>query len=772
MRLRPSLSLRLPRAWTDFPPLAALWLGAAAAVTALTGALQPLDLSLYDAARPEPRASTDLVIVAIDDHSLDQLGPWPWSRAVHAALLGRLRGPKGARVVAFDFAFSGPDRVTPSGDQELAESMAEGPPTVLPILLQPEPAIPNLQEQLPSALAAVAAGLGYTDLPVDPDGLVRGAYLKNEGLRWPSLAQAIQGVLAGTAPHPQISPSASAQFDAVRMRETRMLIPLTTPDSRFAQIPYIDLLKGSAPSDLWHEKIVLIGITAAQLADPVLVRTSAKTYPMARVEFLANAVQSLRQGSVIHPLPPLASVLATGLLVLGGVLLLNRSSLGKAFSILPLFCLAALAGSVLLLRSLHWWWPPASCVTTLLVAYPWYRWRRLETAQNSLEADLQRVMTTDPPILQRPAAQEGAGIHWDFLGHRSTALQATLEHLRDAHSLITSAIQTLPDATLLIDNVGRVIYANPAAMALFSARNAAAQPGTSFELLLNHRVRTNPLVFSELAARAPFTQEVTLTYPERHLLMRLVPFFSESHERVGTLVDLADITALHSVQRERDDLIRFLSHDLKSPIVSLLGLAELQRDPTRALNATALAQNLENLAQRMLLLLDGFVTLTRAEAADPRSFQTFDLRDAVQDAYDEVWGAAEAREVEVRTEIVEVPCMVRGDRHLLARAVTNLLSNAIKFSQRKSYVTVSCCRRTATAIVVVTDRGAGIKVEYLNRFFHRFSRRLHRGSQDPGGVGLGLAFVRAVAEKHEGLASVDSSVQGVTSFRLSVPLAG
>jgi signal transduction histidine kinase len=247
-----------------------------------------------------------------------------------------------------------------------------------------------------------------------------------------------------------------------------------------------------------------------------------------------------------------------------------------------------------------------------------------------------------------------------------------------------------------------------------------------------------------------------------------VPFHDELGARVGTLIDLADITELRAAQREREEVLRFLSHDMKSPAASLMGLAQLQRDPARALPHHELTQRLDLLAQRLLTLVDNFVALARAETADPSTFSLFDLRDAVQDAYDEIWAAARVHNVSVRPNVTDEVCMVSGDRQLLCRAIVNLLSNAVKFSPKDASVELLCVHEEAAAIVKVVDQGPGVEPERRSALFQRFSRGLHRGA-DPGGAGLGLAFVRVVAEKHGGAVRADH--ERGTAFRLSIPLA-
>lgn len=232
---------------------------------------------------------------------------------------------------------------------------------------------------------------------------------------------------------------------------------------------------------------------------------------------------------------------------------------------------------------------------------------------------------------------------------------------------------------------------------------------------------------------------------------------------------LTDISEMRKAQRERDDVIRFLSHDMKSPASSLLGLAQLQRDPQRALPPNELSDRLDVLAQRTLALVDGFVALARAESVDPSRFDEFDVRDAIQDAYDEVWGAAQARNIAISCTAPPDLLHIEGDRQLLARAIVNLLSNAVKFSPAGKTVALECLAQPASVLIRITDSGPGIDPVQQALLFQRFTRGVHRGAKDPGGAGLGLAFVRVVAEKHGGRVWAENTTAGAV-FCLSVPM--
>jgi signal transduction histidine kinase len=176
------------------------------------------------------------------------------------------------------------------------------------------------------------------------------------------------------------------------------------------------------------------------------------------------------------------------------------------------------------------------------------------------------------------------------------------------------------------------------------------------------------------------------------------------------------------------------------------------------------------LANRTLTLVDGFVALARAESSDPNKFDEFDVRDSIQDAYDEVWAAARAREITISLNLPTALVLVDGDRQLLARAIVNLLGNAVKFSPDHSTVLLECHLRNATVTICITDNGPGIDPAQHELLFQRFNRGLHRGSNDPGGAGLGLAFVRVVAEKHGGRVWVENAPhRDGAVFCLSIP---
>ena len=737
------------------------------------GVLWRLDDTVYDAALPTGAAPVDVVIVAIDDASIAELGRWPWRRALHAALLERLHA-QGARAVALDLLLTEPDLQAPEGDIALADAMTRGPPTVLPLLVEmPRPGSP-MRERLPiPEFEHAAAGIGHAHLELDRDGVVRSVFLR-EGIgtpHWLHFAAALLDSLPGAKPvrlrgarHPDLSGAPK-----VWVRDHRILIPFLGPPGSFAQVSYVDVLRGAVPDAAIRGKLVLVGATAQGIGDAYPTPRSGEGGAMAGVEITANVLQALRSGADIVPLPAwTAAVLTLVPIVLAAVCLLLLAP-WQSLSAVAAIGLGTLVLSVLGLRVGAWWWPPSAALAALVVMYPLWSWRRLAVTQAFFEDEFRLLAGERFPLFNGLPAPVASSSPVDFVDQRIELLRQATQRLRGVRRVFADTVSNLPDATVLADDAGRIVLANPAAARLFGFRESGDIEDTMVDVHLFGRIQTEASRFESLRRSAPCTMEAALVDSGRHVLIRAVPFCAGTGERVGTILALADITELRAAQSERDDVLRFLSHDMKSPASSLLGLAQLQRDPARALPPRELSARLELLAQRLLTLVDGFVALARAESADPGAFEDFDLGDAVKDAYDEVWASARARNTPITTGCADDPMMVHGDRQLLARAVVNLLGNALKFSRAASPIDVTCEHLGAQIIVRVADHGPGIAPDTAARLFQRFSRRLHRGTEDPGGAGLGLAFVRVVAEKHGGRAWVEGGAGYGAIFCLSVP---
>jgi signal transduction histidine kinase len=234
------------------------------------------------------------------------------------------------------------------------------------------------------------------------------------------------------------------------------------------------------------------------------------------------------------------------------------------------------------------------------------------------------------------------------------------------------------------------------------------------------------------------------------------------------LITLVDLTDMRRAQQQRDQALNFISHDIRAPIASILTLLEMQRAFSGQMPHAELLARVERYAQSSLAMAQGFVRLASAQAHSYHS-ALFDLVAALEEAVDDAWATATERGVQVRftTELDAAP--FRGDRGLIGRAITNVLGNAIKFSPAGGTVHCTLALQGHDWMISIRDEGPGIAQDLQAGLFQPF-KRLHEGSH-PGveGIGLGLALVHTVVQRHGGRVEVHSASGAGAEFRLLLP---
>lgn len=265
-------------------------------------------------------------------------------------------------------------------------------------------------------------------------------------------------------------------------------------------------------------------------------------------------------------------------------------------------------------------------------------------------------------------------------------------------------------------------------------------------------------------ASAHVSQELERASAEAGDLARPAPVGGGMLDRQLAL--LADTTARERELRlEHDAVIRLLSHDMRAPQSSILALLEPGAAP--AIDPE-LAERIRGYAARTLDLADGFVHLSRAQllSIDP---VPVDLVELARDAEDAVWPRARARQMRVTVTEPGREVLVAGDPSLLARMLLNLVDNAVKYAEPASTIGIALSRADGTAGVEVRNRGPAIPPDQLDRLFTQFAR-LPDAVRRTDGVGLGLAFVQTVVQRHGGTIACRSA-DGETCFSVRLPLA-
>jgi diguanylate cyclase (GGDEF)-like protein len=345
-----------------------------------TDGLERIDHLAYDYALTwqQNRVSEQVVVVAIDDESLRQLGRWPWSRRQQADLLDRLTELQ-AKAVGLDILLSEQERDDAAADLRLAEAMQRNGKTVLAVApSQPARGTP-IAEILPlPELAAAAAALGHVDIEIDTDGLCR-SFFTHAGIgdaRWPAFALALMAA-AGEYPARFKRPDTALNAYGWR-RHGRYYVPYDPRPNPVATVSAYQLLTDSSVADQLRDRYVLIGSTATGLGDVVSTPVSYDHQRMPGVELNAHILSGLLAGAVSRDMSTLQQGLLSMALAAGGALLIVSSSFPLAVVLLFISVLAIIATSALLLIGAQLWFAPAAAIAPLVLCFPlWGAWTLL-----------------------------------------------------------------------------------------------------------------------------------------------------------------------------------------------------------------------------------------------------------------------------------------------------------------------------------------------------------------------------------------------------------
>ncbi|NVZ48140.1 CHASE2 domain-containing protein [Pseudomonas tolaasii] len=708
-----------------------------------------LNNPLYDSLRRLTPLPVDprILLITIDDQSLQQLGRWPWPRSLHADLINRLSAAQPAGIL-FDVIFSEPGEA--AQDRQLADAVCDAGNVLLPLVTEGSVSAHPPDEPLMPMLKC-AKGVGHINIEADNDGVVRSLYLREgpPGNTLPQLAWLAYALMGETGPmpgHPQES------IDAHWQREHAIRVPFTA-HSHFPSVSYVSVLRGDVSPELLRGRLILVGATAYGMGDRFITPLSSSFGATAGVEIEANILNGLLLGRSIVDLPGwLSALMATSVVALLLGLLLYRPRYALWMTI---GCMAgALLASWALLRLGHWW-SPAACLIGLLLSYLIWNWRRLSVILAYFGWELARL-DNEPKVLperRRAPARQG-----DVLQGRIFALEQAVSRTRDTRRFMADGLECLPVATLITDPQGTILLANRVARDVFGSDLVN---GNLLEQLAD--LGYPPLHNGVRPALSAMELVEFRDIHQRSLRMELAPLLpAEGDVALGWLLSLTDLSKEREAQQHRETMLRFLSHDLRAPHSAILALLDVHNG-----ESLVFAQ-IEQQVRRALSLTESFVQLAKAEA-DGYHFQPTLFAMLVMDAFDQVAVVAQLKGIHLVHDLDEADeGMVSADQSLLTRALFNVLENAIKYSPSGTTVTLSHGSTQGVLECRISDQGPGIAPEDLPELFNQYRR--FDSAQGSEGLGLGLTMVKAVIERHGGRIVCESELGKGSTFTLLLPL--
>ena len=378
--------------------------------------------------------------------------------------------------------------------------------------------------------------------------------------------------------------------------------------------------------------------------------------------------------------------------------------------------------------------------------------RRIVQPLNTL--DLEHPLENDvyeelSPLLRRIQQQRGQ------IGEQLLELRARTDEFEQITGHMSEGL-------VVLDQKGIILSINPAAQKLFGADCSCVQKN----FLTVERGREMSQAVQ--AALENGHSEIRAERDGREIQFDISRIESDGGV-IGTVLLAFDVTEQAFAERNRREFTANVSHELKTPLQSITGSAELlENGLVKPEDVPRFVGMIRTEAARLVTLVDDIIHLSRLDEGTAPDRETVDLLETARDAASALRDRAAEKGIHVSVSGESVS--ISGVRSFLHEMIYNLCDNAVKYNVEKGSVEITVVRREREAVVTVRDTGIGIPAEYQSRIFERFFRVDKSRSKASGGTGLGLSIVKHIAQYHQAAIEVRSSVGNGTAVSVIFPL--
>jgi PAS domain S-box-containing protein len=347
--------------------------------------------------------------------------------------------------------------------------------------------------------------------------------------------------------------------------------------------------------------------------------------------------------------------------------------------------------------------------------------------------------------------------------HRTTAsLQKRAQISESERTRLETVFNNIHDSVMILNHENVIMLANPAMCRAFGINAQTAIGKPVFEVIAHPDV----LNLITRADTSDAYQYHEVSFPDG----RVGNAQFTAIQGVGYALTMQDITYLKEVDRIRSEFVHTVSHDLRSPLTSVIGYSELI-ERVGPLNDTQkeFVSRIQDSIQHITSLINDLLDLGSIEAGMDTHREFVQLEGILRYTVNMLEGQIKSKQLKIHTDIASSLPALRANPIRLRQVFDNVIGNAIKYSHVDGEVDISIHAEENQVILQVTDHGPGIPVGDQPHIFDKFYRASNISS-DVEGSGLGLAIVKNIVENHQGRIWVESRVGKGSSFFIVLPV--
>ncbi len=338
-------------------------------------------------------------------------------------------------------------------------------------------------------------------------------------------------------------------------------------------------------------------------------------------------------------------------------------------------------------------------------------------------------------------------------------IQRQIQNLKQKQDEFRHITANMREALVLLDNKDKILSLNPAAVKLFSADLSCL--GEDFLTLDRSQGMRLALAKAKEQGQAKFRSEIH----GRIYRFTVSPIASEGHIQ-GLVILAFDITEQAEAEQMRQEFSANVSHELKTPLQSIIGSAELiEHAMVKAEDLPRFGSHIHKEAKRLLTLIEDIIRLSQLEEGVPMPREELSLYRLAEEVCETLADAAKKKNIRLRIQGGQGK--MSGVRKLLFTLIYNLCDNAIMYNKEQGQVDICIQEDKELIRLTVKDTGIGIAPEHTSRVFERFYRVDKSHSKQSGGTGLGLSIVKHCALLHGAKLHLESEPDKGTSITVT-----
>ena len=347
---------------------------------------------------------------------------------------------------------------------------------------------------------------------------------------------------------------------------------------------------------------------------------------------------------------------------------------------------------------------------------------------------------------------------YEHVEQQRRSLKAGADELEEKQMSLQTVMENMTEGLILLDADALIVSVNRSACAILAIE------GDTLGKDIMAVYRDEQLQAAVFAALGGVSGEELLRTPCCSVQLVSNPIRVDGAVR-GVMLLLIDVTEHVANEDMRREFSANVSHELKTPLTSISGYAEIMRDGiVRSEDMASFAGKIYDEAQRLIALIEDIIKLSRLDENASMEMQRVDLFGLCLDVTERLH--EKARRHKVTLELEGESCAVFGNLRLLDEMIYNLTENAIKYNKADGSVKVHVAAHEGGVLLEVADTGIGIAREHQGRVFERFYRVDKSHSKETGGTGLGLSIVKHGALVHGATLELESVVGEGTTVRV------